>query len=143
MKHFLLSAGLLTVLMTTSVFANNNNGYPEFLTSLFNTFSKAENVSWKQAGEFTRVEFEVEGKKKFAYYNSNHSLVAVTTALNITDVPMVLQSKLSTQYKNFIVSGVYECISDNRKATYAILKKGKKQLIVSARGERWNIFSSN
>ena len=143
MKHFLIIAGIIMLLSSTSANANEDNSYPGFLTSFFKTFSKAEKVNWKQVDGFTRIEFQINGKINFAYYNADNSLVVVTTPARLSDLPEELRSGLSQQYKNFSPMGVYECTTGKRKAFYVVLEKGRKQLVVTSRGKKWQVLSSS
>ncbi len=142
MKRLVMATSLFILSFGTSAFATDNN-YPAFLSTFFKTFSSAEHVSWELVDGFTRVSFQIKGKQNFAYYNEDNALVVVTTPLHVSDLTTSMQSKLRSQYENYTVSAVYECAAGNKKNRYVVLENDKKQLIVTMRGKKWNIYSSS
>jgi len=126
MKRLLLIS-LATCLVSVSAFAAETN-FPDPLNSFYKTFQNAQNVNWTEVDDMLRIGFTMNGHHRFAYY-SNDELVVVATEIKVEELPEALNTQLS-EYKEYVISQVYELNKDNTKEYCVVLDNSLKHLVL-------------
>ncbi len=139
MKRFLFLLSLTTCLFTSGSFANEDHLYPEFLKTFFTSFPSAKKVSWMEVDGLTRVNFELENKSQYAYFNAAGFMVITAMPVSISELPAVLQQSLRV-YDGFSITESYMFTKGKHRYWFVVLKKDKRQIILKSSGKKWNRF---
>ncbi len=138
MKRFLF-LGLLTCAVAFSSFATDDNRYPGFLKTFFSSYPSAKKVSWMEIDGLTRVNFELDNKSQYAYFNAAGFLVITTMPVSISEMPATLQTSLR-DYDGFTITESYVFTKGKHRSWFVVLEKDQRQLILKSSGKRWNRF---
>jgi len=136
MKRLLLTLSLAACFIGSSSFANDNIA-PEALKSFYQTFSKAENVSWTEADGMLRIGFTLNGQLHFAYYSDNE-LVVVATEIKTDELPAQMKNAL-TKYNGYTVSQAYVLEKNKTKEYCVVMNNGSHQIVLKGK-HKWNTY---
>ena len=131
---------LLTVLSSYFVHATNppEEISPAAIKTFAQTFVNARHVSWTVSNDMYKATFHVADRFASAYFDETGELVVVTRNITQTELPLVLQEKINTNYAQYRVCEVLEA-TDQWCTHYYITVEGANQKIIleSSNGTNW------
>jgi len=138
MKQVIIILGFLFITAGKSIAADPSVS-SEVLKSFQTTFAAAKEVSWSQAEGFYIASFQLNGKKKHAYYNQSAELVVVAEPISMNQLTDELQANISERFSHAFVREVYKLKDNAGIRYYAVLETEKEKIIVNASGDVWEV----
>ena len=138
MKQVLIVLSILVMAFSKSVAADPSVSN-EVMKSFQAAFATAKEVSWSQADGFYVVSFQLNGKKKYAYYNQSAELVVVAEPINIHQLTDELQADIIQRFTNAHLRELYKMKDSSGIRYYAVLETEKDKIIVNAIDDVWKV----
>src|ERR1700712_1323411 len=96
--------------------STDNNVNETVLTSFSHQFEKATDVEWVKLSGYYKATFNWNDQYLTAFYNETGESIAIARNIVQKDLPVLLQTTLADQYKDFWVSDLFEyTTSDDNK----------------------------
>ncbi len=143
MKRTILSIGMmLTIALTTSAFANDNERMTQKAKESFNSnFTGTKAVIWQNQGEFVNATFTINDMVMYAYFNENGDLMAVTRNILSDQLPISLITDLKKNYSNHWISDLFEMAADGQTSYYITLENADETLILKSNDfNSWSVY---
>lgn len=130
---------MLSLLSQTSLAAEPN--VTALVTRAFeSSFKDADNVQWSQVGELVKVNFTLEDRSMFAFYNAQGDLVVNGNYMTVKQLPKATQKRLAEEAKGYKITEVFEISDGLDSKFYATLDNGKEQKVMVSAGGKWSTF---
>ena len=141
MKKILFAATFL-LSISFATMANNKSTDPKAIAAFKKDFSGANDVSWEEATEFSKVTFTINGSTLFAYYSSNGELIAASRNISSSQLPLNLFTALKNEYSSYWISDLFELSRDNSTTYYVTLENANEKKVLSSTNYGWETYSS-
>ena len=136
MKKILLSAAFALSLVTSSLFASP---VPDInakaLTAFNNQFTNATDVEWSAGYDFYKATFLYNSNYVTAYYNTEGDFVATIRNITSSNLPLLLQTKLKSNYSDYWVTNLYELSKNEGTSYYITLENADQKIILKSAGD--------
>lgn len=130
---------MLSLLSQTSLAAEPN--VTALVTRAFeSSFKDADNVQWSQVGELVKVNFTLQDRSMFAFYNAQGDLVVNGNYMTVKQLPKATQKRLTEEAKGYKITEVFEISDGLDSKFYATLDNGKEQKVMVSSGGNWSTF---
>lgn len=130
---------MLSLLSQTSLAAEPN--VTALVTRAFeSSFKDADNVQWSQVGELMKVNFTLQDRSMFAFYNAQGDLVVNGNYMTVKQLPKATQKRLTEEAKGYKITEVFEISDGLDSKFYATLDNGKEQKVMVSSGGNWSTF---
>lgn len=130
---------MLSLLSQTSLAAEPN--VTALVTRAFeSSFKDADNVQWSQVGELMKVNFTLQDRSMFAFYNAQGDLVVNGNYMTVKQLPKATQKRLAEEAKGYKITEVFEISDGLDSKFYATLDNGKEQKVMVSSGGNWSTF---
>ena len=140
MKLFFFALSLAFTVATTSANAVDSKTIPAIMKSFGTKFPAAKDIKWNNTEDFLIVEFKMNDKLNFAYYNQESELIVLATPIRVSDLNASLQKQLAKKYSDFTIADVY-VLNDRDEVKYsAVAVKNGEKLILSSTGSKWQVI---
>lgn len=135
MKKILLSAALLSLVFTTTSFANDGGDInKQVIKSFHREFASAKEVNWQNSKEFTKAKFTLNGNVMTAYFAPSGNLMAVTRNILADQLPITLFSDLKKNYSHFWITDLFELAKNGETFYYVTVEDANATLILKSTG---------
>ena len=127
MKKLILSLTLSLTIGVTTLFANEITVSDRVKQSFEKEFSKAQLVTWNNAGEFLKASFVWAGHRAEAYFNQEGQLQGCARDIFYDQLPMAVMTSLDKKFAGADVIDVNE-ITNSEGTNYRLTLEvsGKK-----------------
>ncbi len=141
MKKTMLALAMFLTVVTTTVFAREENVSKQVLNSFQTEFSTAQDVTWSTGSNYYKASFTLNGQKIFAYYAFEGELIGVARYISSLQLPLHLLTDLKTNYAEYWITDVFE-VNNNDGTQYHITLENADTILKlkSAASEKWNKF---
>lgn len=117
---------LAVMLVSLSAAAANPPEISEKVIKAFNeTFTDAENVSWRELENTCQADFKVSEMKVKATYDNDGNLLRTIKHYDEKSLPSNILAKLKVKYAGKHITGVTELMTENDIAYHIVLKDEK------------------
>ena len=131
MKKLFITA-LVALAIGTTAFASPKSISAKVTNHFTNTFTKAQNVSWKTDEHFDKVSFVLNNEKVDAFYDMQGELMGTSKAIAFDKLPKSAIQTITTKY-TFPDYQVKECIEflnvNNNETNYYVSFAAKNENI--------------
>jgi hypothetical protein len=104
-------------------------------------FNHAKNVSWSESANYVEVQFTLDNKVMYAYYNAEGTLIGTVHHLLTTDLPEQLKKSLQKNYQAYWVTELFSMSNDQGTSYYVNLKNGNESLVLRADADNsWTTY---
>ncbi|MBN9296374.1 MAG: hypothetical protein J0I41_05145 [Filimonas sp.] len=107
MKKLLIAAVML-VAVATSAFAEGSNVSFKVKNQFASEFTKANNVAWTAADQFTKATFIMNEQRMEAYYDNDGELIGTSRATTLDFLPSKATKKIDEKYAGYKTEEVVE-----------------------------------
>ena len=143
MKLLLVALSLAFTVATTSANAVDSKTIPAIMKSFGNKFPTAKDIKWNNTEDFLIVEFKMNEKLNFAYFNQESELIVLATPIPVSELTPSLQKQLAKSYKDYTIADVY-VLNDRDEVKYsAVAVKNGEKLILSSTGTKWQVIKKS
>lgn len=104
------------------------------------SFSDAEDAQWSEVEDLFKVNFTLNDRRMFAFYNVNGELVVTGRYLSVKNLPKVARQKLEAEANGATISEVFEISEGLDTKFYATLYNGPERKIIVSTGGKWSTF---
>ena len=112
--------------------------------SAFQTsFNNADEVKWKDCGNYYRADFTLNGQYVTAFYDTNASLLAVTKNISPVQLPVTLQTSLKQSYEDYWISELFELSNENGTSYYVTVEDGDSKITLKSIGNTWTTYKKS
>jgi hypothetical protein len=140
MKLLLVALSIAFTVATTSANAVDSKTIPAIMKSFGIKFPTAKDIKWNNTEDFLIVEFKMNEKLNFAYYNQESELIVLATPIAATELNASLQKQLAKRYRDYTIADVY-VLNDRDEVKYsAVAVKNGEKLILSSTGTKWQVI---
>lgn len=140
MKVLLFALSLAFTVATTSANAVDSKTIPAIMKSFGTQFPAAKDIKWNNTEDFLIIEFKLNDKLNFAYYNQESDLIVQATHITVSDLKPSLQKQLAKRYQDYTIADVY-VLNDRDEVKYsAVAVKNGEKLILSSTGSKWQVI---
>ena len=142
MKKMIVAAAMIVSL---SAFAKEEKKVSPKVLNAFNTeFTTAQEVAWTVSSDYYRADFDMNGQKVSAYYNTDGDLMGITRNISSAQLPVSLQSSLKKNYSNYWISDLFEVANNNGTSYYVTMENGDKKIVLnSTAGSDWSTYKKD
>jgi hypothetical protein len=142
MKKIILALATVLTLQITAAFAgNDNNVSQEVLNAFKSEFTTAKEVQWTNGSNFYRADFVFNGQHVFAYYSLEGSMMGVTRFVELTQLPLQLQTSLKKDYADYWMSDLFEVANSENSGYFITLETASQKVILkSADKSNWMVY---
>jgi hypothetical protein len=142
MKKIILALATVLTLQITAAFAgNDNNVSQEVLNAFKSEFTTAKEVQWTNGSNFYRADFVFNGQHVFAYYSLEGSMMGVTRFVELTQLPLQLQTSLKKDYAHYWMSDLFEVANSENSGYFITLETASQKVILkSADKSNWMVY---
>jgi hypothetical protein len=135
----------LTIVASSLVASTSHAGEikvtPQVLKSFESTFENAKEVDWSETALLYKVRFEFSGQYVTAYYEKEGTLIAITRNITVTQLPVILQVDLKTDYENYWITDLFEVSNDSGIEYYITLENADNKVILKGNNvTKWNLY---
>ena len=110
------------------------------LTSFSASFKNACEVQWKDADNYYKADFVMNGQYVSAFYDTDGRLIAVTRNISSLQLPITLQTNLKKSYEAHWISDLFEYSDENGVAYYVTVENGDVKITLKSVGSEWSVF---
>jgi hypothetical protein len=140
MKLFFFALSLAFTVATTSANAVDSRTIPTIMKSFGTQFPTAKDIKWNNTEDFLIVEFKMNDKLNFVYYNQEGELIVLATPIPVSQLNASLQKQLAKKFKDYTIADVY-VLNDRDEVKYsAVAVKDGEKLILSSTGTKWQVI---
>ena len=140
MKVLFFALSLAFTVATTSANAVDSKTIPAIMKSFGTKFPSAKDIKWSNTEDFLIIEFKMNDKVNFAYYNQDSELIVQATHITVADLSTSLQKQLNKKYSEYTIADVY-LMNDRDEVKYsAVAVKNGEKLILSSTGNKWQVI---
>jgi hypothetical protein len=104
------------------------------------TFSEAEDAQWSEVEDLLNVNFTLNGRRMFAFYNVHGDLVVTGRYLSVKQLPKVAQQKLTVEANGLTISETFEISEGVDTRYYATIDNGHELRVVVSTGGKWSTY---
>ncbi len=142
MKKMIIAAAMIVSL---SAFAKEERKVSAKVLNAFNTeFTTAQEVAWTVSSDYYKADFDMNGQKVSAFYNTDGDLMGITRNISSSQLPVSLQSSLKKNYSNYWISDLFEVANNNGTSYYVTMEDGNKKVVLnSASGSEWSTYKKD
>lgn len=117
---------LAVLLLSISATATNPPEISEKVIKAFKeTFTQAEEVSWKELDDHCQADFKISEMRVRATYDNDGNLISTTRYYDEKNLPSNILAKLKVKYAGKQINGVTEVITESDIAYHIVLKDEK------------------
>jgi hypothetical protein len=140
MKVLFFALSLAFTVATTSANAVDSKTIPAIMKSFGTKFPAAKDIKWNNTEDFLIIEFKLNDKVNFAYYNQESELIVQATHITVSELNASLQNQLAKRYQDYTIADVY-VLNDREEVKYsAVAVKNGEKLILSSTGSKWQVI---
>ena len=140
MKLLLVALSIAFTVATTSANAVDSKTIPAIMKSFGTKFPNANDIKWNYTEDFLIVEFKMNDKLNFAYYNQESELIVHATPITVSELNASLQKQLAKKFNDYTIADVY-VLHDRDEVKYsAVAVKDGEKLILSSTGTKWQVI---
>lgn len=112
------------------------------LRSFKKTFTNATEVSWSHVNEdLYRADFALNGQYASAFYDDKGELIATTRNVPSSQLPLLLQAELKTEYQDYWITDLFELTNGEGTQYYVTLENADEKLVLKAQPSKsWKTF---
>ena len=112
---------LFIALFSTSTFAQKSTLPGKVLKTFDKNYSNAVDVVWevKSKGDY-KIKFDLDGKKNIVEIDENGKWKKTTAHVSFDQLPLVIQSSVNEQKKNYEVTDVKVITNDDKDTYYKV-----------------------
>ena len=116
---------------------------PAGISLAFNSsFPQAGKADWTTAGKLYRAEFNLNGERKFAFFNQVGEFVAESRYIDFSSLSHRLKLDLIKQFPNYNISEIFEVNTDSGTDYFVTLERnGISFVLKSPENGKWKLFS--
>jgi len=141
MKFLLVLITAALSLTNTKASASNEIEVSAAVLASFNSsFKNASEVAWKNAGNYYKADFALNGQYVSAYYDATATLIAVTRNISSFQLPITLQTNLKQSYEAYWISDLFELSDDNGTTYYVTVESGDAKVTLKSSGNSWTVY---
>jgi len=141
MKKLVFAAALILAVGIYSSYADSIVTVNKRVAASFHRdFDGAKDVSWQSAPTYIKATFSLGDHILFAYYSQEGDLIAVVRNILSDHLPILLQSDLKRQYREFWVTDLFEMATDEQSTYYVTIESADQTLVLRSSGEGWTLF---
>lgn len=142
MKQLVMALAFLV--STTAAFANETSINSNALNSFKKEFAAAQDAKWADRGEFYEVNFTLNGKYITVFYSTEGQRMGVARNLPSTELPVLLQNDIASNYKSYWISGLFELTNAEGTSYYVTLENADSKLMLKSNdAHSWNKYSKS
>lgn len=116
---------------------------PRVVQAFETTFADAEDAQWSVVENLFKVDFTLDERAMFAFYNANGDLVVSGKYLKTKQLPKATQKKLADVAKGYSIAEVFEINDGLESKYYATLTNGSERKVVESNGSKWSTFKTS
>lgn len=136
---------IIAICMMVSFLSQSSQAAEPTLTSrvvkAFETsFSEAEDAQWSTVEDMFKVNFTLNDRRMFAFYNASGDLIVTGRYLSVKHLPKAAQQKLTAEAKGATITETFEISEGLETKYYATIDNGQERRIVVSTGSKWNTF---
>jgi len=134
MKKLLTTSAFVIAVISSALASGNNNTNFKGSYSFKKAFPKAENVSVKTVGEYTKISFINDNKNMEVFYSPEGDLMAQSKSIGLNELPKGSVESVNKQYGDWSITEAIEFSNENDGSMhyYIGLQSGSKKRIVEA-----------
>jgi hypothetical protein len=140
MKPILIAAALFASTFTKTFATDSPRIEPSVQKTFQATFANAKEVDWSVTQDLYKAVFFLNEQYVTAYFNQDGTLQATTRHITASNLPMLLQASLKSNYKDQWVSDVFEVTNDGTVQYYVTLENADQKIILKSASNTWNTF---
>ena len=133
------------MIVSLSAFAKEERKVSPKVLNAFNTeFTTAQQVEWTVTSDFYKADFDMNGQKVSAFYDTDGALLGITRNISSAQLPVSLQSSLKKNYSNYWISNLFEVANNNGTSYYVTMEDGEKKIVLnSTAGSDWHTYKKD
>jgi hypothetical protein len=143
MKKILFATAFLLSISFATMANNGKSTDPKAIAAFKKDFSGANDASWEEASDFSKVTFTINGSTLFAYYSANGELIAASRNISPSQLPINLFTGLKNEYSSYWISDLFEMSRNNSTRYYVTLENANEKKILRSTSWGWETYSSS
>jgi hypothetical protein len=137
----LFIAALLTLTVATSAFASDEKGLNANLLQDFEAqFESAENVKWNTSSKYIKASFEVDGKKRDAYYSLDGEFIGSSRKITLEDLPVQAKRTFAKRYSDYTVKEAIKFDGAEETAFFVSAENEKQSVVLKITSAGVSVF---
>jgi hypothetical protein len=141
MKKIVIAAALFVSL---SAFANEKIVSQKVLNAFQTEFTSAQEVAWTVISDYYKADFDMNGQKVSAFYNTDGDLMGITRNISPVQLPVRLQINLRKNYVNYWISDLFEVAKNSGTTYYVTMEDGDKKIVLTSEaGSGWSTYKKD
>lgn len=140
MKSMILAICMMVSLLSQSSLAAEPKLTNRIERAFQTSFSDAEDAQWSEVEDMFKVNFTLNDRRMFAFYNANGELVVTGRYLSVKNLPKVARQKLEAEANGAAISEVFEISEGIDTKYYVTLDNGQERKILVSIGGKWSTF---
>ena len=113
------------------------------VNAFHSSFRHASDVQWKDAGSYSKADFNLNGQYVSAFYDQQANLKAVTKNISPVQLPVTLQASLKRSYEEYWISELFELSDQNGTSYYATVENGDNKIVLKSIGSDWSTYKKS
>lgn len=143
MKSLFIAIVMMVSFLSQTTQAAEPHLTPRIVRSFETTFSEAEDVQWSTVENLYKVNFTLDDRRMFAFYNAEGELVVTGRYLSVKHLPKAAQKKLSEEAKGYTITEVFEINEGLNSKYYVNLNSANGQKVIESFGGKWSTFKKS
>jgi hypothetical protein len=142
MKKTILLFALIGLASIASSYAGVPAGIDNKAAAAFHAdFKKAKDVRWTESASYIQVQFSLDDRIQYAYYDHDGRFLCVIRHILTTSLPPYLRNEIRRDYPSYWVTELFELNTDQGQAYYIKLENGEGPVMLSSEnGSSWSQF---
>jgi post-segregation antitoxin (ccd killing protein) len=143
MKTLFLTLITMVSFSSFKAAAQDINVSASVVNAFQSSFKQASEVHWKEAGNYMKADFNMNGQYVSAFYDQNATLIAVTKNISPVQLPVTLQTSLKASYEDYWISEVFELSDQNGISYYTTVENGDSKITLKSIGSSWSTYKKS
>lgn len=140
MKSMIIAICLMVSFLTQTSLAAEPKLTNRIVRAFETSYAEAEDVEWSEVKDLFKVDFTLEGRRLFAFYNVYGDLVVTGRYLSVKQLPKAAQQKLPSEANGAPVIETFAISQGIDTKYYATIDNGRELRVVVSTGGKWTTF---